>query len=169
MQYVREAPLSIARQLLPMPTKRWLYAKWQRREFSPAVGRVRFGSWRRTSPISPDWGYDRGQPIDRYYIEQFLKTQRAAICGHVLEIKDTTYTDRFGRNVTHADVLDIEAANLAANQHRGANIRSSDSATRSRDGEILAGPILGHIRSHDALEGAGVKSRRAGESIGIDC
>jgi SAM-dependent methyltransferase len=73
-----------------------------------------FGTLRRTTPLSDQWGRERGTPIDRYYIEQFLKTHRADIHGHVLEIKDTTYTDRFGRNVTHADVLDLDAANPRA-------------------------------------------------------
>ena len=36
------------------------------------VGGVHFGNLRRIDPISRNWGYDRGLPIDRYYIEAFL-------------------------------------------------------------------------------------------------
>src|SRR5690348_8634455 len=36
------------------------------------VGRVNFGDLRRLKPISVVWGFDRGRPVDRYYIEQFL-------------------------------------------------------------------------------------------------
>ena len=34
--------------------------------------RVSYGSLRRLTPISDRWGLDRGTPIDRHYIEQFL-------------------------------------------------------------------------------------------------
>lgn len=27
---------------------------------------------RRTTPLSTEWGFDRGTPIDRYYIEHFF-------------------------------------------------------------------------------------------------
>ncbi len=69
------------------------------------------GTLRRTTPLSDQWGYDRGTPIDRYYIERFLEVHRQDIHGHVLEVKDSTYTDRYGQNVARKDVLDIDAAN----------------------------------------------------------
>ena len=28
---------------------------------------------RRMRPVSPNWGYDRGLPIDRWYVERFLQ------------------------------------------------------------------------------------------------
>ena len=69
------------------------------------------GTVRRTAPLSRDFGYDRGSPVDRYYIERFLEGRRAAITGRVLEVKDSGYTIRFGSGVTQADVLDVDAAN----------------------------------------------------------
>jgi SAM-dependent methyltransferase len=69
------------------------------------------GTLRRTTPLSDHWGYDRGTPIDRYYIERFLEAHRRDIHGHVLEIKDSTYTDRFGLNIAQRDVLDIDPGN----------------------------------------------------------
>jgi hypothetical protein len=72
------------------------------------VGRVRFGSFRRLKPISPDWGTERGQPIDRYYIERFLDRQARDIQGRVLEIGDNAYTRRYGQNrVTESVVLHV--------------------------------------------------------------
>ena len=38
---------------------------------APPVGKVAFGDLRRLTPISSK-GFDRGRPIDRYYIEAFL-------------------------------------------------------------------------------------------------
>jgi SAM-dependent methyltransferase len=69
---------------------------------------VRFGSLRRLTPISRDWGFDRGQPIDRYYIEQFLSAHADDIRGRVLEIDNNSYTRAFGGDrVTQSDVLHI--------------------------------------------------------------
>ncbi len=73
-----------------------------------------FGTLRRTTPLSDHWGYDRGTPIDRYYIERFLDEFRSDIHGHVLEIKDSTYTNRFGVGVEQHDVLDINPSNPGA-------------------------------------------------------
>jgi SAM-dependent methyltransferase len=81
---------------------------------APRVGHVRWGDLRRTMPISRSpWG--RGLPIDRYYVETFLAANAADIAGRVLEIKDSTYTRRFGEaRVTTFDVLDIDADNPRA-------------------------------------------------------
>jgi SAM-dependent methyltransferase len=66
------------------------YTRW------PPVGWTRLGSLRRLQPISRDWGMERGQPIDRYYIENFLAAHADDVRGHVLEIGGNTYTRRFG-------------------------------------------------------------------------
>ena len=68
--------------------------------------KVKFGDLRRLTPISRQFGYDRGVPIDRFYIERFIDIHAQDVCGHVLEIKDSTYTKMFGgAKVTHCDVL----------------------------------------------------------------
>jgi SAM-dependent methyltransferase len=78
---------------------------------APGVGRVGFGDLRRVTPISANWGYDRGRPIDRYYIETFLAGHAGDIRGRTLEIADDTYTRRFGEGrVTRSDVLHAREA-----------------------------------------------------------
>ena len=72
------------------------------------------GTLRRTTPLSNYWGYDRGTPIDRYYIENFLDECRSDIRGRVLEVKNSDYTQRFGTNVERSDVVDIDPANPQA-------------------------------------------------------
>jgi SAM-dependent methyltransferase len=100
----------IARRALPETARRWLRAQWERGEYVPPVGLVRFGSLRRLSPISREYGFDRGRPIDRHYIETFLARHAADVAGHVLEIKDDEYTRRFGADrVARSDVLCLEA------------------------------------------------------------
>lgn len=49
----------------------------------------------RLEPLSRCFGWDRGTPIDRYYIEKFLKENQASIRGAVLEFGDDRYTRQF--------------------------------------------------------------------------
>jgi SAM-dependent methyltransferase len=100
--------LNIARRLLPIETRRKIvkFTRW------PPVGLVRFGSFRRLKPISPYWGSERGRPVDRYYIENFLQNHSSDIQGRVLEIGDNTYTMRYGGDrVAHSDVLHVAENN----------------------------------------------------------
>ncbi len=74
----------------------------------PPAGQVQFGSLRRLTPVSSSWGLDRGQPIDRYYIGQFLQHRMQHIRGHVLEIGDGAYTREFGgKRVSVSDVMHV--------------------------------------------------------------
>ena len=70
--------------------------------------------WLMTRPLSDTWGFDRGTPVDRYYIEHFLERHARDIRGRVLEMKSSVYTKRFGTGVHTADVLDIDASNADA-------------------------------------------------------
>jgi Methyltransferase domain len=95
---------SVARQTIPASLRRQMRGKAV--ESCPGVGKVNWGSWRRLTPISQSFGFDRGQPIDRYYIENFLSRHSQDIRGRVLEIGDSFYTRKFGENrVTKSDVL----------------------------------------------------------------
>ncbi len=93
---------------------------WQTRHkleiaFMP-LRRVRhFDRLRRVTPISRNWGFNRGLPIDRYYIERFLRANGDAIKGHVLEIADNEYTCKFGGSrVVQSDVLHVDKNNHLA-------------------------------------------------------
>lgn len=55
--------------------------------------------------ISKDMGCDRGTPIDRYYIENFLNNQKKYITGNVMEIGDNSYTLKYGRNIANSYIL----------------------------------------------------------------
>jgi SAM-dependent methyltransferase len=70
---------------------------------------------RSVQPISTKYGFDRGLPIDRIYIEQFLKDNSRLIKGRCLEVVDDTYTKKFGgRKVTQAEVIDNDKKNQSA-------------------------------------------------------
>jgi SAM-dependent methyltransferase len=80
----------------------------------PAGARLDLGALDRVTPLARCFGFDRGGPVDRYYIERFLARHAGDIRGEVLEIGDDRYTRRFGAGVTRGDVLDIQAANSQA-------------------------------------------------------
>jgi len=72
--------------------------------------KLRFGDIGGTAPISDHFGFDRGTPIDRHYIEQFLRDNAGAVHGRVLEIGDDAYCRKFGGDrVSHCDILHIRA------------------------------------------------------------
>lgn len=50
----------------------------------------------RLHPVSRSFGLDRGTPIDRHYIELFLRSNQHLINGTVIEIAESTYTRAFG-------------------------------------------------------------------------
>ena len=68
----------------------------------------------RRGPVSRNWGFDRGTPVDRHFIEDFLAEQGRHIRGRVLEVKDDEYSRRFGTSVETCDVLDVDPANPQA-------------------------------------------------------
>jgi SAM-dependent methyltransferase len=84
------------------PVRRWFV----RQTRLPRVGTVDFGDLARLEPVSRDWGFDRGTPVDRFYIEGFLDRHSADIRGRVLEVADNAYTRRFGGDrVERSDIL----------------------------------------------------------------
>lgn len=106
--------LTMARWLIPASIRQ-RFLNLRSRRSTPAVGAVNFGSLQRLTPFSYHFGYDRGQPIDRYYIENFLQCFANDIQGRVLEIGDRSYTVRFGGNrVSVSDVLHVSEDNPQA-------------------------------------------------------
>jgi SAM-dependent methyltransferase len=105
----------IARKKLPGSIHRFVGTQLLRDKYIPPTGDVDFGSLRRVTPMSQVFGYDRGQPVDRYYIENFLTLYQDDIRGRVLEIGDDGYTRQFGGNrLTQSDVLHVTKGNPKA-------------------------------------------------------
>lgn len=68
-----------------------------------------------TTPLCREFGYSRGTPIDRHYIEAFLDKHSADIRGRVLEIGDDAYSRQFGgKRISRQDVLHIHAGHPQA-------------------------------------------------------
>ena len=93
---------------LDSPQGQW--ARRWRRLVRPAW----LGTVRRSVPLSDEWGYDRGTPIDRYYIAAFLREHHEDIRGRSLEVRGSEYIDRYGTGVERRDILDIDPTNPRA-------------------------------------------------------
>jgi glycosyltransferase involved in cell wall biosynthesis/SAM-dependent methyltransferase len=79
------------------------------------LGAVGLGDLDRLAPISRVFGFDRGLPIDRYYIEGFLFRHANDIAGRVLEVADNGYTTTFGgARVVTSDILHVNDENPRA-------------------------------------------------------
>ncbi len=109
LQRLPRKVVKAAKKRLPEGLRRRLRRRLRDSRFIPPVGWVRFGSLRSLAPISRDFGYDRGTPIDRHYVDAFLLRHAADIHGRVLEVGDDGYTKRFGGDaVTSHDVLHVQ-------------------------------------------------------------
>ena len=81
-------------------------------QFLPPVGQISYGDFNRLKPLCDNFGFTRGGPIDRYYVENFLRAESASIKDRVLEIGDNSYTLHFGgEKVTISDILHVDASN----------------------------------------------------------
>ena len=66
---------------------------------------IQFNDPLRIEPVSPIFGLDRGTPIDRHYIETFLRAHAGKISGRALEVGEIRYLDLFGARVTRKAIL----------------------------------------------------------------
>jgi GT2 family glycosyltransferase/SAM-dependent methyltransferase len=80
-------------------------------QLSTAHDDVKRGNLKSLEPASRVWGTDRGQPVDRYFIERFLQDNRRWIRGSALEVKDSGYVLRFGEGLERVEVVDIAKDN----------------------------------------------------------
>jgi glycosyltransferase involved in cell wall biosynthesis len=113
--YTNMKTKTLLKKTLPSFAARWLQSAGLYKSYNPGPGSVDWGSLNRTKPFSTEFGYDRGGPVDRYYIENFLEKNKARIKGRVLEIGDNEYTLRFGGSaVTKSDILHVDASNPQA-------------------------------------------------------
>jgi SAM-dependent methyltransferase len=63
-------------------------------------------------PASRTFGYERGQPIHRHYVQRFFERHAGAIRGRCLEFQDPGYLRTYGNGrPCQIDILDLSAAN----------------------------------------------------------
>ncbi|MBS0028791.1 methyltransferase domain-containing protein [Chitinophaga sp. 22321] len=81
-----------------------IFRKMKREVISP----VSWNNLRKLQPVSTTFGWDRGTPVDRHYIAAFLDTYRADVRGHVLEIAESSYSKKYGAQVSSFEVLHVQ-------------------------------------------------------------
>ena len=87
---------------------RLLGPRWMTRlrRVARAQERPRWGNLRRLAPFSANYGFDRGTPVDRYYLNAFLDRHRELITGRVLEVQTDGHARRYGRDLEGVDTVD---------------------------------------------------------------
>lgn len=124
---------------------------------------VRFRHLHRREPLSRRWGFERGKPVDRFYIERFLAAHAADVRGVVLEIGDPGYTRRFGgARVTRSEVLHVDpgapGATLTGNLETGDGVPADAFdcilLTQTLQFTYDLAAVVGHL--HRALREGGV-------------
>jgi SAM-dependent methyltransferase len=122
-----------ARRFLPEPVRADARRRYRRLLRPRPIARL--GTPRRLLPVSRDFGFYRGNPVDRYFIEDFLRRHSGAsdyapgaIQGRVLEVGGDTYARQFGLGVDRIDILDASPENprgtIVADLADGSNLPS---------------------------------------------
>lgn len=79
---------------------------------APAALTTPIGGETRVTPLARDWGFSRGTPVDRYYINAFLESCAEDVRGVVLDVQEPDNARRIGGDrITRVDVIDVEARN----------------------------------------------------------
>jgi SAM-dependent methyltransferase len=87
----------------------------QRQRLRRAVRRPRWGNLRRLEPFSATFGFDRGTPVDRYYIRRFVGAHADALRGVAGEVSEPTYLGEFGDDrLERIEVIDLDPVNRRA-------------------------------------------------------
>ena len=91
------------------------YLAYRRRRTTGPGGDNPLAQLRATVPITRAFGFDRGKPVDRLFVERYLEAKADLIQGRVLEIGDNEYTlTHGGARVTQSDILHFDARNPKA-------------------------------------------------------
>jgi SAM-dependent methyltransferase len=98
----------------------------RRRIARPPRGLARIGAMHRPRPVSATWGFDRGTPVDRWYVDDFLtRFSRVPgygagdVRGRVMEVGGDAYATKLAAGpaegvVDSIDVLHVSAENPKA-------------------------------------------------------
>lgn len=104
---------------------------------------------RSLEPLSMKFGFDRGTPIDRFWMNDFLTKNQNLIKGHCLEVTDDAYLVQYGgKKVTKTDVLDIDRKNKKATIY--GDIQNLDMIKDDTYDCIILTNVLGIIPDYEA-------------------
>ncbi|MBI4232786.1 methyltransferase domain-containing protein [Candidatus Peregrinibacteria bacterium] len=114
--------------------------------------------------MSDVYGFDRGTPLDRYYIENFLSENAKLLKGVVLEVLNDNYTKKYGGdNVSRSDVLDIDPKNKQANIR--ADLRNTQNLPPNVYDCIILTQVLQFIDDVDAAIASAYRMLKPGGTL----
>ncbi len=76
--------------------------------------KVDWKNLRSVKPVADNFGFIRGMPVDRYYIEKFLSENKKHIQGRVLEIAESLYSKKFDSGVEEFETFGTVDSNSGA-------------------------------------------------------
>ncbi|WP_157496737.1 methyltransferase domain-containing protein [Hahella ganghwensis] len=90
--------------------KKWVGELTDLGLLSPVVGHLDWGDFNRKSPFCHSFGFSRGTPIDRYYLDKFVSCIRHQVKGVTIEIGGVSDNlQNYGlERVTSFQTVDIE-------------------------------------------------------------
>jgi SAM-dependent methyltransferase len=95
-------------------------------------------------PVSDHWGFDRGQPVDRYYIDRFMVANAGDIRGRVVEVGAPRYAGSLhGTSISQLDILDVDAKNASATIL--ANLMDADALPAATFDCVILTQVLQHL------------------------
>lgn len=104
----------------------------------------RWGNLRHLEPFSASFGFDRGTPIDRYYMAQFFTAHADAFRGAAGEVADSTFVDQVGRHrISDLSIIDNDPTNQRATMI--ADISAEGSLPSSRFDCLVIAQTLQYI------------------------
>jgi SAM-dependent methyltransferase len=109
---------------------------------APAPGSLDWGDLRRLVPLCPRFGFSRGTPIDRYYLDRFVERIRPEVTGDVVEL---------GGRDSNRESYGL----IGATRYRGLDQRARSSvslAGDAHDSSILPERSLDAVLAFNVLE-----------------
>lgn len=108
-------------------------------------GSIDFGALSPGHPLCPFFGFLRGTPIDRHYLDAFVREFRSRIVGRTLEIGGTPETRTRHRLTRVTRFLTVDADPASQANYVG-DVHTSTLFPRARFDTILAFNVLEHCR-----------------------
>ena len=117
--------MKVIKKIIPKFIKSFIRQKKKKKLFF-------WGSFKKTEPVDRFFGYSRGTPIDRYYIDRFLESNKDSITGNVLEISEDTYTKKFGSFVQESVVLHVKPEKVSTYNYLYGDLETGDGIPKDK-------------------------------------
>lgn len=95
--------------------------------------------------ISNDFGFGRGDPVDRFYINSFLMNHERLINGLCLEFGDSEYIDKYGASTSEKNIFNYSKQSSIKNNIIMGDLTKLDTLDRDKYDCIICTNVLNFI------------------------